>query len=492
MISKNLVDLVDLALTDAVLTQKEREVLVNAAAKEGISEQEINLYINNQLDKRLKQKSKADLKACPHCGAQIPLLAECCPYCHYEYQEYHSRRSLDEIESYDANLIRAENAKTYNERENIGNCPNCGHPYPLISNICPACSHVLHYGDENKKNIERLTGKIFIRINELNLLPKVSIFHIIKYRHPEYCFVALATCTIALALNPNFGEYGTVPVLDLILLMMGLFFFAPAFIFPFNQEKAAHFGFAYPFTRGESPIGIRNKAVAQCKADLQSLENQIDTIYGADKECKAMLENLKKQSNKALANSRTKTMGIVFKNLLILGLMALLTVSALSSSEVRLDHLANFKFDSELESVMTRSKSLAAVEIEGNQLGRLNEYGQVDQPASIEPILMSDNQVQYRVENVLIKASGNKLTGNTDSTGLALMLLDKSYNRIGDSFFLICDNDQDVMQMMKSGKGEAYATFTTKGFNRIMMNDLEEGISNAKYYMILDFSKKHE
>ncbi|MBQ5576157.1 MAG: zinc ribbon domain-containing protein, partial [Bacteroidales bacterium] len=80
-ISKHIIDLTTLALKDRVLTFVERKVIIDAAMKEGVSADEINFYLDNALNERLRSYSKEDLKRCPNCGAQIPLVSDECPYC---------------------------------------------------------------------------------------------------------------------------------------------------------------------------------------------------------------------------------------------------------------------------------------------------------------------------------------------------------------------------------------------------------------------------
>ena len=80
-ISTNIKNLTDLALRDRVLTYKERQVIVEAALKEGTNIQEINAFLDDAYRERLKTYSKEQLKRCPHCGAQIPLVSDVCLFC---------------------------------------------------------------------------------------------------------------------------------------------------------------------------------------------------------------------------------------------------------------------------------------------------------------------------------------------------------------------------------------------------------------------------
>ena len=72
-------------LTDGVLTSKEREVILKKAEKLGIDKDEIDLYLDAQVQKidqatdAVVRKQKG--KACPFCGAPVPQLADKCPEC---------------------------------------------------------------------------------------------------------------------------------------------------------------------------------------------------------------------------------------------------------------------------------------------------------------------------------------------------------------------------------------------------------------------------
>jgi len=501
MITQNLIDLVDLALVDAVLTQKEREVLLNAAAKDGISAEEANIYINSQLDIRLKTRDKAELKACPSCGAQIPLLAHCCPYCHHEYTAHHSR-NLDEIESYDANLIRAENRKTAEEQENIGQCPNCGHPYPLISNICPACSHVLHYGESNKSNVERLIGRIYIKINELNLMKDTSLWDIFKYRHPEYCFVALAISIVILRVNPNVAENQPFSFLTLPLDLMGIFFLtAPIIvrILPIvgNEEKAFNYSFLYPLKRGESPMGIRNKAAGKLISEYQSLENQLDTIYGADRECKPLLENIRKQMDDAIAKHRKKCTGIVFKNIILLAIMGLVGFMAISGNHERRDDVVQSIFSRSDTKIMQQSKFIDPTDdksFDNCTDNVLAQYMLVKAPAHMGITLRPDDKAAYILEGLCVKSSGTPLPKSEDADrfGIALTLLDKNCKQIDPNLYLFCANEAELIDMLKSGKGQVYTTYYSKSFSRSQISEMQELIGKTEYYALIHYTKNEK
>ncbi len=85
LIPQELDDLIQEYLTDGVLTEKERQVVLRKAEGMGLDRDEIDLYLDAQVQKidmaidsaARKQKGKT----CPYCGGAVPQLAEKCPHC---------------------------------------------------------------------------------------------------------------------------------------------------------------------------------------------------------------------------------------------------------------------------------------------------------------------------------------------------------------------------------------------------------------------------
>ena len=142
-VSKKIFDLTRLALQDRVLTFKERQTIVRVALEEGVSEQEINAFLDNMLNQRLKTMAKEELCSCPGCGAQIPLISEDCMYCGIKLEKSSTVQAVN-ISGEEAEIIRSENLRTEKTEENIKNCPKCGAPFPFMSNVCPSCGYVHH------------------------------------------------------------------------------------------------------------------------------------------------------------------------------------------------------------------------------------------------------------------------------------------------------------------------------------------------------------
>ncbi len=85
LIPEELNTLIQEYLTDGVLTDKERQVILNKAVKMGLDFDEIDLYLDAQVQKIDQQTDAAARKmkgkTCPYCGGSIPILTDKCPHC---------------------------------------------------------------------------------------------------------------------------------------------------------------------------------------------------------------------------------------------------------------------------------------------------------------------------------------------------------------------------------------------------------------------------
>ena len=81
IIPQNIIDLVNIAINDKNISPREREFIVEAAKKEGISEKTINEYIDTALENHLQSQQKDNLIYCKHCGTLVIPTDGDCPYC---------------------------------------------------------------------------------------------------------------------------------------------------------------------------------------------------------------------------------------------------------------------------------------------------------------------------------------------------------------------------------------------------------------------------
>lgn len=85
LIPEELEQLIQEYLTDGVLSDKERAVILKKAEGMGLDRDEIDLYLDAQVQK-IDQATDAAVrkqkgKPCPYCGGNVPQLADKCPHC---------------------------------------------------------------------------------------------------------------------------------------------------------------------------------------------------------------------------------------------------------------------------------------------------------------------------------------------------------------------------------------------------------------------------
>lgn len=107
LIPQELEVLIQEYLTDGVLTDKERQVILKKAEGMGLDRDEIDLYLDAQVQKidiatdaaTRRQKGKT----CPYCGGSVPQLTDKCPHC----GETISAQASDELQEIFDNLEEA-------------------------------------------------------------------------------------------------------------------------------------------------------------------------------------------------------------------------------------------------------------------------------------------------------------------------------------------------------------------------------------------------
>ena len=95
--SEKIEALINAALADGVLTEKEKQILFKKAQEEGIDLDEFEMVLDGrlvELQKRAKEEAKksapksdkfGDVRKCPACGAIVPAFQGVCPECGYEF-----------------------------------------------------------------------------------------------------------------------------------------------------------------------------------------------------------------------------------------------------------------------------------------------------------------------------------------------------------------------------------------------------------------------
>lgn len=102
-------------LTDGIITDKERQVLLRKAEKLGLDVDEIDLYIDAQQQKVDQQVDSAVRKqrgqTCPFCGGSVPQLADKCPHCGQNITAEASEELKEIIDNLEDALVELKSGK---------------------------------------------------------------------------------------------------------------------------------------------------------------------------------------------------------------------------------------------------------------------------------------------------------------------------------------------------------------------------------------------
>ena len=121
MYDPQLEKLVDMALEDGVITEKEKDILVKRAKLLGIDLDEFEMYLDSRLaslsniqNTTPSQMKFGDLLKCPSCGASVPSLTIICKDCGFEFRNIKANSSVKEFSE---KLGKA--TKTYSKTKNV-------------------------------------------------------------------------------------------------------------------------------------------------------------------------------------------------------------------------------------------------------------------------------------------------------------------------------------------------------------------------------------
>lgn len=115
MLSEELNSMIDAAIADGVITDKERQLIMKRAVKEGQDPDEVEMIMEGKLQAQKKvykpQNSKlGTVKKCPSCGAIIPESSLKCPECSYTFRDVKANSTYKEL--YD-NLVEADRSRKH-------------------------------------------------------------------------------------------------------------------------------------------------------------------------------------------------------------------------------------------------------------------------------------------------------------------------------------------------------------------------------------------
>jgi hypothetical protein len=114
---KELTDLLQQYMTDGVMTEKERAVLLRKAESLGVDKDEFDLYIDaeeQKYDQKIDAaKRQAKGKLCPFCEASVPMFTDKCPECGCHITPQVTKELETIIEALEDALVKFKSAESY-------------------------------------------------------------------------------------------------------------------------------------------------------------------------------------------------------------------------------------------------------------------------------------------------------------------------------------------------------------------------------------------
>ena len=461
-ISKNIAGLTALALRDRVLTYKERQVIVGEAMKEGISEKEINSYLDNALTERLKTFSKEDLKRCPYCGAQIPLISDVCLFCGQSLESHGSQDDAPPpvyVSGKAAKIIQEENRHTATSQHEHKTCPDCGAPYPLVSNICTQCGHVFHEMKDSDMNVQKLIDNIQHNIDELQSVPQPTFKQVFLYRKPVWVFLlALLILIVAMQLSTkafdgnmeSYSKYG-IPTFASWLISFLLLIWSIAMV------RESH--------KSEPPSKTADDKFFAALHRKEMFENQIVTLYGDNMEAKELLNQYSAKTDAITKERKTrqrKLIGVVCI-FIALNILPIIVIDA-SYGELEVDttNLQSLFIDHNMTPYIYRLwDEKHHIIVNGNHAA---QYVSVTPTAELSIDMDLDEQATWfrlRISNIYINSTGTPF--NREGRQLALRLIDNADKPQGSPFNkLLLQDEHKLYDDLEKGKGGSFAEFISE------------------------------
>jgi len=187
--------LIDLALADGQITEKERNVILKKAEALGLDIEEVEMTLDGRLHQldasKPKQKEKVgNIKTCPACGAPVKTMALNCSDCGHEFSNTNANSTSVK---FDAELTRIRNEYMENGRKAgksdlllngnfersvlpgfIKNFPVPNTKEDLFEMLSFMSSKVISSSDTENEEINAYQAKALEIITKLSLMPNIE------------------------------------------------------------------------------------------------------------------------------------------------------------------------------------------------------------------------------------------------------------------------------------------------------------------------------
>ncbi len=382
--------------------------------------------------------------------------------------------------------IRSENLRIAEEHRNLRQCPDCGAPFPLVSNICPYCGHVLHEQRGEEFNIKNLLDNINASINTLKNAPKPT-FHQVMTHWVELVFIYIVAAITILCVHYNYMfslfshtfESETNGLMLIVVVVVA----ACAFLLHLSHSAKKQ-------NPDISPLQQADNVYYSALHANEKYQRQIATIYGDNSEAKTLLEKLAaeiKAVQKVRNSNRLKlTMFLIGFTLIPLFLYIVGPTPRSRFETFRDEHKSSFNMSS-------YSKTLKPLP-EHPIADSIANYLTVDSDAylSFEIVKFGYYGNDYkdnlciRLDHVKIGYKGDKIE-HPDSCVLKAVLYDKNMKPMSDSLVSYTERyyfeDTPLYTILRRGRSHYYESFASKKTYGLI-DSLRRIADSAYYYSI--------
>lgn len=187
--------LIELAIADGQITEKERNVILKKASELGVDADEVEMILDGKLHQleanKPRQKEKVgNIKTCPACGSSVKAMVLNCSDCGHEFSNASANSTIKNLEliieterkKYISKNSEAEGGdywagNTFNEQELpriLKNFPIPNTKEDLIEALSFMSSKVISSTDTESEEINAYQAKALEIITKLSLMPNIE------------------------------------------------------------------------------------------------------------------------------------------------------------------------------------------------------------------------------------------------------------------------------------------------------------------------------
>ena len=145
-------NLINMALADDEVTDKERAIILRKAESLGLDKDEVEMVLDGKISLMMKEKNasqhhskpksnkEGDLKKCPSCGAPVLAFKTKCPDCGYEFRNIDNSNAVTDFFRRLQNIVKEEsNRKPVGLDKLLGN----NQPWLIAQKIVQRQTHLI-------------------------------------------------------------------------------------------------------------------------------------------------------------------------------------------------------------------------------------------------------------------------------------------------------------------------------------------------------------